>query len=44
METITVFVDADNVSYRDVCLILQEIKGAGRMISCNVYGDWRIQQ
>ena len=40
METIAVFVDADNISYRDVSLILQEIKGAGRMISCNVYGDW----
>ena len=40
METIAVFIDADNISHKDIALILQEIKSKGRIISCLVYGDW----
>ena len=40
MESIAVFIDADNISWRDAGIIMGEIKGSGRIISCNVYGDW----
>lgn len=40
METIAAFIDGDNISHRDALIILQEMKGAGRLISCCVYGDW----
>jgi uncharacterized LabA/DUF88 family protein len=37
---IAVFIDGDNISHRDIGIILNEIKTYGRIIILRVYGDW----
>ena len=39
-ETIALFIDGDNVSFRDIEVILEEVKSYGRIIISRVYGDW----
>jgi len=39
-ETIAIYIDGDNVCYRDADIILNEIKNYGRIIISRVYGDW----
>lgn len=39
-ETIALFIDGDNISHRDMPVILNEIKGYGRIVIQHVYGDW----
>lgn len=37
---IAVFIDGDNIPSTDVKNIIDEIRGHGRIITANVYGDW----
>ena len=39
-DTIAVFIDADNVSSKDIGVIMQEIKNYGKIIINRVYTDW----
>ena len=39
-ETISVFIDGDNVSFEHLDRIMTEIKEYGRIILCKVYADW----
>jgi uncharacterized protein (TIGR00288 family) len=39
-ETIAMYIDGDNVSYKDIEIILKEINSYGRIIISRVYGDW----
>ena len=39
-ETIALFIDGDNTSYKDIEIILEEVKNYGRIIISRVYGDW----
>ena len=34
------YIDGDNVSFRDIQIILEEVKSYGRIIISRVYGDW----
>lgn len=42
-DNIQVYIDGDNVSYKDVEDILTEIKSYGRILNARVYGDWSQQ-
>ena len=39
-ESIAVYIDGDNSSYKNIEIILNEIKSYGRIIILKVYGDW----
>ena len=39
-EIIAIYIDGDNVSSKDIDIILNEIKNYGRIIISRVYGDW----
>lgn len=39
-ETIAMYIDGDNVSYKDIEIILKEVNNYGRIIISRVYGDW----
>jgi uncharacterized LabA/DUF88 family protein len=39
-DKIAVFIDGDNVSYRDIVYVIDEIKNYGRIICSYVYSDW----
>tara|TARA_B100001287_G_C22605684_1_gene492602 strand:- start:360 stop:1133 length:774 start_codon:yes stop_codon:yes gene_type:complete len=39
-ETIAMYIDGDNVSYKDIEIILKEVNSYGRIIISRVYGDW----
>ena len=39
-EIIAVFIDGDNISYKNIPVILQEIRNYGKIIINNVYCDW----
>lgn len=40
VEIIAVFIDGDNISYKNIPLILQEIQSYGKIIINNIYCDW----
>lgn len=39
-ESIAIYIDGDNVNYKDADIILNEIRNYGRIIISRVYGDW----
>lgn len=39
-ESIAIYIDGDNASYKDADIILNEIRNYGRIIISRVYGDW----
>jgi uncharacterized protein (TIGR00288 family) len=39
-ESIGIYIDGDNASYKDAEIMLNEIKNYGRIIISRVYGDW----
>lgn len=43
-DIIAVFIDGDNISYKYLITILNEIKTYGRIVINNIYCDWSIKQ
>tara|TARA_B100001758_G_C18416750_1_gene620715 strand:+ start:4908 stop:5591 length:684 start_codon:yes stop_codon:yes gene_type:complete len=43
-ETIAVFIDGDNISYKDIPYIIKEINKYDNIIINNIYSDWREEQ
>lgn len=41
MDCIAVYIDCENISYKDFDYIDHEIRNYGRRIVCNLYADWK---
>lgn len=41
MDCVAVYIDCENICYKDFEYINKEIRNYGRMIVCNLYADWR---
>lgn len=41
MDCIAVYIDCENISYKDFDCIDHEIRNYGRRIVCNLYADWK---